>query len=222
MTYFLAPSLVALRDEINERWPERDKASDGWIGDPAHASRLSDHNPDSNGCVHAIDVDVDGIDVDLLLKQVIGDPRVWYVIFNRRIYSRTYGWAARVYTGSNAHTAHVHVSIRYTHTAENDTRIWLGPTRPPRTKGGRLPVVDVSNVRNQADDTTKALPGIKRIQLALNEEYNAGLTVDGWWGEKTARAWRRHEEKSQASNPNQTPNYRTLVALGRGRFRVRA
>jgi len=56
----LAPSLVNLRREIDLRWPDRMKTSDGWIGDPAHAQRSSDHNPDARGIVHALDVTGEG------------------------------------------------------------------------------------------------------------------------------------------------------------------
>jgi hypothetical protein len=56
----LIPSLVRLRQEFNLINPERDKASDGWIGDAAHqANPTSDHNPDLRGLVHAIDMDED-------------------------------------------------------------------------------------------------------------------------------------------------------------------
>lgn len=129
MSYYLAPSLVALRDEINARWPNRDKASDGWIGDTSHSARKSDHNPDwsAGGVVRAIDIDKDGIDTQAVLDATIGDHRVWYVIFNRRIYSRTYGWAARTYTGSNPHDKHIHVSIAHTRAAETDRSPWLRP-----------------------------------------------------------------------------------------------
>lgn len=55
---------TTLRNQVNKEWPSRDKASDGWIGDAAHASRDgwgtngkgSYHNPDPNGIVHAIDL----------------------------------------------------------------------------------------------------------------------------------------------------------------------
>ena len=42
MSYFLAPSLVALRNGVNAKFPKRDKKSDGWIGDPTH-SKPSPH-----------------------------------------------------------------------------------------------------------------------------------------------------------------------------------
>lgn len=110
----LAASLVNLRSEINARWPHRDKRSDGWIGDAAHQQRQSDHNPDSHGIVHAIDVDRDGIDPMVVVNACLRDD--WpttYVIFNRTIWSATHEFKPRPYTGDNPHTDHIHVSIRY-------------------------------------------------------------------------------------------------------------
>lgn len=222
MSYYLAPSLVELRGEINARWPNRDKASDGWIGDADHSSRISDHNPDEKGCVHALDVDVDGIDVQQLLRATIGDNRVWYVIFNHRIYSRTYGWTPHVYTGSNPHTMHVHVSIRYNHDAENATRTWLGDRKPKPSKGGRLPLVDLSNVLRQIERVERENAGIKRIQRQLNRKYDLQLAVDGYWGPRTRDAYAQHEHAIDARVADGIPGQRSLTVLGRGRFRVRA
>ena len=129
MSYYLAPSLKALRNEIDAKWPKRDRSSDGWIGDPAHAARVSQHNPDWSstppGVVDALDIDVDGIDVRLLLDSLVTDRRVWYVIYNRLIWSRSNGWKPKRYTGSNPYTKHVHVSILGTRQAREDTGSWL-------------------------------------------------------------------------------------------------
>ncbi|MDX3006747.1 hypothetical protein PWY87_34085 [Kribbella solani] len=125
--WHLAASLIALGNEINVRWPKRDTSSDGAIGDASHQARKSDHNPDwtAGGVVRAIDVDKDGIDVQALLDATIGDQRVWYVIWDRHIYSRTYGWAKRPYDGASPHTEHIHISINHTTAAETDTSRWF-------------------------------------------------------------------------------------------------
>ena len=148
MTYFLAAALVSLRAQINERWPDRDKGSDGWIGDASHSARKSDHNPDysSGGIVRALDVDKDGINVDALVSAAINDSRTAYVIWNGRIWIRGYGW--QKYTGSNMHTKHVHISLRHTSAAAKSGKWALGgniaPTSTPnitKPKGKQWPLV---------------------------------------------------------------------------------
>lgn len=124
MSYYLAPSLFALRAEINSRWPSRSKRSDGWIGDAAHSARTSDHNPNSRRSVNAIDVTAAGIDTAELIRVAIADSRVNYVIFNRLIYSRVRNFRAVAYTRSNPHTTHVHVSIRQARDAEQNQASW--------------------------------------------------------------------------------------------------
>ena len=123
-SYHLAPSLQTLRDEINARWPGRDRTSDGWIGDAAHSARASDHNPNSRRSVNAIDIDHDGIDCKALVSLLVKDPRVNYVIHDGKIYSRVRGFKGAPYKGTNPHTKHVHVSILQSRTAEQDTRPW--------------------------------------------------------------------------------------------------
>jgi len=136
----LAPSLVALRNEINARYPNRDKSSDGWIGDAAHASRQSDHNPDARGIVHALDIDEDldgnpadaGAELQWLVDHLVAkrDRRVSYIIYEGRMW-RSYAkpgipaWTPAKYTGANPHTKHVHISILSTPEAEQDTSPWL-------------------------------------------------------------------------------------------------
>ena len=56
----VAESLQRLLEQVNQMAPDRNKASDGSIGDPRHQSRASDHNPwviDGNiGVVTARDI----------------------------------------------------------------------------------------------------------------------------------------------------------------------
>jgi hypothetical protein len=139
--WYIAPSLVALRTEINRRWPNRDKSSDGALGDASHQARPSDHNPDwsAGGVVRAIDVDKDGLDVAELLAALTRDPRVAYVIYNRRMmrsYPKTIGkraykaWEWAPYDGPSPHTGHVHVSILRTRPAETNTSAWFKAAQP--------------------------------------------------------------------------------------------
>lgn len=163
MSFYLAPSLVQLRNEVNARWPKRSVASDGWIGDASHSARKSDHNPDwsapgrRRGVVRALDITARGIDVDLLLKHTTNDARVAYVIYNRRIYTHARGWYA--YTGSNPHTSHVHISVGHTAARENQTHSWFGSasssgsTSTSTTKsssGGGDSIVDYLNSKGMS------------------------------------------------------------------------
>lgn len=120
----LVPAGVTLRDQVNKRWPKRDKASDGWIGDSAHQSRpRSDHNPDRNGWVHAIDIDEDfGVNGDnrkfanqlvaYAREQRVGSERLKYVVYEDQVASATYPSTYWTFRGSGyGHTHHIHVSF---------------------------------------------------------------------------------------------------------------
>jgi hypothetical protein len=121
MAWRVAKSLLHLREQIDDTAPQRSKASDGTIGDAAHAARSSDHNPwvidGSVGVVTAMDITHDpdnGCDaerfVDALLRN--RDGRIKYIIWNRRIVSsRVQPWTWRPYTGKNPHTKHFHLSV---------------------------------------------------------------------------------------------------------------
>lgn len=119
----VARSLDTLLAEINEAAPNRSKISDGSIGDPAHSSRESDHNPNPAGVVRARDFTHDiagGLDCRYLAAQLTklykaGHPALGsgaYTIWNRHILSRdrfSEGW--RPYTGTNPHEHHLHQSV---------------------------------------------------------------------------------------------------------------
>ena len=117
----LSNAAEQLRSEINTKYPNRDKRSDGWIGDTAHNARKSDHNPDKQGWVRAIDIDSDLVKGSskeswLLAEQIKtialkGDKRISYVIHQHRIASPLKNWAWRVYKGANPHVSHIHISF---------------------------------------------------------------------------------------------------------------
>jgi hypothetical protein len=116
----IVKSLAKLRDQVNKLAPKRNKASDGWLGDAKHSMRKSDHNPEPDGTVDALDITHDpknGVDIERLGNALIAsrDPRISYLIFNGKIVSGTGGkqpWKKRNYSGPNKHTKHIHVSVK--------------------------------------------------------------------------------------------------------------
>ena len=113
---------VKLRDQINNAYPDRDKSSDGWVADARHvAAGTSDHIPNVNGWVLAVDLDRDlhgkakPDDMPYLANQLRilakSDGRISYIIFDGKIASSKKRWAWREYKGINQHRHHMHVSF---------------------------------------------------------------------------------------------------------------
>lgn len=117
MGWRLAKSLVRLRDQVNATYPNRNKASDGTIGDAAHQAVASDHNPNSEGVVCALDLTNSpetGFDAHALADRLLANrhPDLKYIISNRRIAGAWTGWKWSSYTGtSDPHTNHIHISV---------------------------------------------------------------------------------------------------------------
>jgi len=119
----LSKCAIQLREQIDDSFPDRDRTSDGWIGDTRHSTRVSDHNPDALGWVRAIDVDRDlsgkakpDLMPDLadqirLYAKSDRSKRITYVIFNGQIASPVLAWKWRKYTGINKHDHHCHISF---------------------------------------------------------------------------------------------------------------
>lgn len=149
MTWRVAESLLKLRAQINTKFPNRAKGWDGTIGDEAHASRSSDHNPwvteGKTGIVTAMDVTNDpknGISSEALAEQLRAsrDPRIKYIISNKKICSSEVSpWVWRKYTGANPHDHHVHISVKSDKAHYDNTAPWeipaLGKVPSDKPKG---------------------------------------------------------------------------------------
>ena len=168
--WYLASSLERFRDEVNQRWPKRSTASDGTKGDPAHAARRSDHNPDSDseppGVVRAWDITNEGIDVGEVIAAAIKHPSTWYVISRGYIYSRTYGFRKMKYGGSNPHNSHIHVSILAGDKAEDSRVPWFKTTSFPLPQGEVFGYRKSSKVRN-GSESPENRKAVLRIQKRM-------------------------------------------------------
>lgn len=164
----VSKGLGKLREQLNDIYPNRSKASDGSIGDTRHAASKSDHNPDPDGTVDAIDITHDpkeGVDianlVDVLIKNK--DKRVSYIIANGQIISGRKGpqpWVRRKYTGANKHTKHLHISILDEN--QDDTSPW-----------------DLSGLKAQVSAPSTWLTDKKDIAQVQSDLWNLGYTEVG-------------------------------------------
>lgn len=122
---------ITLREQLNRRFPHRDKASDGWIGDLAHAARRSDHNPDADGWVHALDIDDDfgapgtaQVLADQLLEYARsgkpGSERIKYLVYADKIASPTHRLTWWKWRPSNERNHRNHIHISFTEAAQDD------------------------------------------------------------------------------------------------------
>jgi hypothetical protein len=123
MSWKLCKAGQQLRQQIDDSYPDRDRTSDGVIGDARHSSRTSDHNPDAKGIVRAIDIDRDlsgkakpDLMPDLadqirLFAKRDKSKRISYIIFAGKIASPRMGWRWRKYSGINPHNSHLHCSF---------------------------------------------------------------------------------------------------------------
>jgi hypothetical protein len=180
---------MKLLEAVNARWPDRSRASDGTIGDPAHSSRTSDHNPNTAGVVRARDITAAGIDAAWLAEHLrragaAGDKRLTtggYIIYNRRITRPDFtSWVA--YTGSNPHTSHIHVSFSRDPGGYDSTRPWVFHD----------PVVDGLPVLRYGDRSD----AVRRLQEFANRVFPtyAHLDVDGIYGDQV-KAWVREFQR---------------------------
>jgi len=226
-----APACRKAIQDANRRWPSRRRESDGIMGDARHQKSKSDHNMGN-----AFDLTHDpvaGCDGSVIAAAAIKDPRVKYVIWNRKIFNRQRGDTHfRPYTGKNKHTHHCHVSVLAG--SRGDTRAWqwapggidlpaavsgsttdepAATTTRPRPAGGRASP-------HPADRRT--FPGVllrngmrgelvKLVQERL-KRLRWNIDVDGVFGDDTERIVRAFQ-KRRALEIDGTVGRRTWSAL---------
>lgn len=204
-----AKSLQKLLDQVNAAYPGRSKDSDGWIGDEAHSSRTSDHNPDSRGVVHALDITKDlrvGLDSRRLGEalKASADPRIKYIISNGEIWNPSIAPGWRKYSGINPHTAHVHISVVSDPELADSTRDWSmalsGVTlKPDPSAPPPLPTIRRGSTNSEKiiEIWTLLLMQEKGFGSVLEAAVKAfqkreGLVVDGVVGSQT---WEKLKQK---------------------------
>jgi len=142
-----SPAAIAVLRQATALWPKRNKASDGLLPSAAHVHQNpnSDHN---SGFAVDLTHDPDnGVHCQIIYTELKKDPRVKYLIFKGRIWSKEKGH--RVYTGSNPHNKHLHISIK--ETCGYDTSPWF-------------PWLPKAKVINKVKAVAKSLPKKKEAK----------------------------------------------------------
>jgi hypothetical protein len=116
----LSKSVIQFREQADDAYPNRDRSSDGTLGDARHSTKKSDHNPCvRTGYVRAFDLDasLDGKDAtahylaDQIRTHAKSSKRIAYVIFDKKIASKRTLWRWVKYRGTNPHSKHIHISF---------------------------------------------------------------------------------------------------------------
>jgi Putative peptidoglycan binding domain len=198
-----APALVKLWSQVKAQFPHRSTEDDGMLGDVRHQARVSDHNPNAIGIVTALDLTHDprhGFNsyafADYLKDQ--NDPRIKYVISNRRIWMAQGAKGWQPYHGQNPHDQHVHISVRGQPKYYNDASDWdldgfaaavqpdaparLGPTLRQGSKGDDVRRLQkLLGIAADGDFGSATRSKVKRFQTARK------LVSDGVVGPQTWR-----------------------------------
>lgn len=191
MSWRVARSLEVLRDQINALAPNRSRVSDGTVGDLSHQRTYSEHNPDANGVVRAMDITHSpdrGLDCQKIVDALTAsrDPRIMYIIWNYKIMSPTIApfWGWRPYHGSNPHDHHFHISVVANPSAYDKTDKW-NLDGVPKDTGPAIPAPIERPILRRGSVGEH----VKELQKKLG-----GLTVDGDFGPKTDAAVRAFQK----------------------------
>jgi len=211
MDWRVAKSLQQLLKELNIVAPQRDKASDGAIGDERHATTDSDHNPwvqdAGKGVVTARDFTHDpanGANMHDFVAQLVKrrDPRIKYIIWDRKMW-RSYAkgklpaWSPSPYKGRNAHTHHAHVSVQSEKASYDSEASWGLTKLSATTNLGNTPIVVVprggsKSVKGLATQFESYQKGVQPGSRTIKEgsagddvkwlQKKLGVRADGFFG----------------------------------------
>lgn len=237
-----AKALLKLRAQINAAAPNRSGANEGstaltagMIGDAAHQSRASDHNP-RDGVVLATDITHDprhGVDTyamsdymithpDRRLRHIISNKRIAgnaeFVETNKRLYNFPGVWKWAPYNGENDHTHHNHIGLVRDKRVYDQDQDWdIGPMAPKTD----APVVVAQPVlrKGSKGEAVRELQKLLGIEAdgdfgAVTEyavkaaQKGAGLVMDGVVGPYTWEAIRlppRMPPLAPAVSPDREP-----------------
>ncbi len=212
-----AKSIDVLQAQIKAAYPGRHIGSDGTIAGAAHhlANPSSDHEADSRGIVHAVDFTHDlsvGFNsykwADYMAGLAPGapkpDPRIKYIISNRRIWNPSIANKWRPYNGANPHDEHVHISINKA--GEDDTRPWnIGPVpiataipdapKSPRVMRRGHTGADVEELQRLLGIGVDGSFGAKTEAAVREYQRTHDMAIDGIAGQATMKALRTPVEK---------------------------
>lgn len=224
MSWRNAKSIETIIKQARKAAPSVPRRKFGTIGDAAHRSRKSDHNPwlrkGGVGVVTAVDIPHDpkrGLDCSAIAAALVQsrDKRIKYIIFNGRIVShkatwrrgkRIPAWQWRPYNGSNPHKHHLHLSVRPEHC--DDYRLW--PITWRWTMGQRIlrlgaTGTDVADLQRLLKITADGDYGPLTEKAVRAFQKSAGLTVDGEAGPKTLAALQEANKPKPKPQPRPEP-----------------
>jgi GH25 family lysozyme M1 (1,4-beta-N-acetylmuramidase) len=200
MAWVLTKNLQAFLDQMNYYFPNRDKSSDGTIGDYAHSQEHSGHNPDDTSQhnaewdsdsdtkseVRAIDIDSNTNDPDVSMEDILqhllalaksdNNFPIRYMIYNRRIYRNSNNWAKETYTGASAHTEHIHLSGEYSNTADENYYNYRLDELVALTQSDKDYIASFFKQGTQADGTPTSPVGNATLNQGIPNPVDGGKT----------------------------------------------
>lgn len=188
----LTAGLRNLQRQLTEAFPER-HLPDGWLGDAAHRSRTSGHNPDDTPGskpawdgdpdktpeARALDVSADlgpGVRAQTVVDHIRRLPGlssvIRYIIHDGWIYHVRMAFGAERYDGENPHTHHIHFEGAWSQGADNndtfDFRLEMVPVSLTESDKNwikaELAKID-ENVRNTARGSKEFLSDTEKNEI---------------------------------------------------------